>query len=178
MLTDLLNLFIAFFRANILSYGGGPAAIPLMRNEVVSRFKWFDENQFADALAIGNTLPGPIAPKMAAYVGYHVAGVGGAVMSVVAAVVPTAFAMVLLAGFLLKFKDDPGFKGMLRVAKPIVVVLLLQAAVDLMTKTNYYNYIPFIISAAAAVLVFWLKVNPAFVILGGLIIGYAFHKFI
>jgi chromate transporter len=178
MVKTLIDLFMAFFRASILSYGGGPAAIPLMQNEVVNKYKWFSKNEFADALAIGNTLPGPIAPKMAAYVGYNVSGTWGAVISVIASVVPTALAMVILAGILLKFKDSARLKGMLRVAKPIVVILLLQSSVDLMTRGNYYSYIPFIISIIAAALVFLLKVNPAYIIAGGLFIGFTLHKFI
>ncbi len=178
MWKNIFDLFMAFFRASILSYGGGPASIPLMQAEVVNRYRWFDKNGFADALAIGNTLPGPIAPKMAAYIGYNVSGVLGAVSAVVATVLPTALAMVLLAGVLLKFKDSLRLRAMLKVAKPIVVILLLQASVDLMTKANYYNYIPFAISITAAALVFWLKVNPAFIIAGGLLFGFTFYKFI
>lgn len=178
MLKILTNLFMAFFRSSILSYGGGPASIPLMQNEVVNNYQWFSKNEFADALAVGNTLPGPIAPKMAAYVGFNIAGGWGATVAVVATVLPTAIAMVVLAGVLLKFKDSPRLKGMLKMAKPIVVVLLLQASVDLMTKSNYYNYIPFIISIVAAALVFWIKVNPAYIILGGLLFGFTFYRFV
>src|SRR5450756_1912916 len=104
MMATLWNVFLAFFRSSILSYGGGPASIPLMKKEVVGNFGWFTNEQFADALAAGNTLPGPIAPKMAAYVGFNVAGVMGAIVGVVAAVVPTAIAVVVLAKLLLVYK--------------------------------------------------------------------------
>ena len=178
MLDKLLGIFLAFFKSSILSYGGGPASIPLMRAEVVDNYKWFTNDQFADALALGNTLPGPIAPKMAAYVGYNVSGILGAVVGVIAAVVPTAVAIIILAKVLLAFKDAPRMKGMLRVAKPIVVVLLLQSAIVLMTKSNYPNITAYVISAAAFVLVIMLKVNPAIVMLGGLAVGIIFFQYI
>lgn len=176
MWKNLWDLFVAFFKASILSYGGGPASIPLMKTEVVTHYQWFTHEQFADALAIGNTLPGPIAPKMAAYVGHHVAGVAGAVVSVVATVVPTAIAIVLLANLLLSFKDSPRMQGMLKVAKPIVVVLLLQAAIELMTKKSYPNPSAFIVSIVAFAAVIVFKVNPAIVMLVGLGTGFFLYR--
>lgn len=167
---------MAFFKASILSYGGGPASIPLMKAEVVSNYKWFTNEEFADALALGNALPGPIAPKMAAYVGNHVAGIAGAFVGVIATVVPTAVAIIILAKLLLAHKDSPRLQGMLKVAKPIVVVLLLQAAIDLMTRSNYPNIASYIISAAAFAAVIILKINPAVVMLGGLVAGFLAYK--
>lgn len=176
MWNTLLNIFIAFFRSSILSYGGGPASIPLMQKEVVNNFHWFTNEQFADALAMGNTLPGPIAPKMAAYIGYSVGGVAGAAVGVVAAVVPTAVAIVVLAKVLLTFKDSPRMAGMLKVAKPLVVVFLLQSAVELMTKKNYPGIPAYIVSIVALGLITFLKVHPAIVMAGGLVLGFSFHK--
>jgi chromate transporter len=174
----LLDIFLAFFRASILSYGGGPASIPLMRSEVVERYKWFTNEQFGDALAIGNTLPGPIAPKMAAYIGYNVGGVPGAVTGVTATVVPTALAIILLANILLTYKDTRRMKSMLMIAKPIVVVLLLQSAIELMTKQNYSNIVMYVVSAAVFALVIFIKVNPAIVVVCGLALGLLFPDLI
>lgn len=176
MWKTLLDIFIAFFKSSMLSYGGGPASIPLMRAEVVNNYKWFSNDQFADALALGNTLPGPIAPKMAAYVGYQVSGVLGATVGVIAAVVPTAVAIILLAKVMFAYKDSPRVQSMLRIAKPIVVILLLQASIELMTKKNFPGISSYIVSVVAFVLVIFVKVNPAFVMLGGLSIGLIFFK--
>ena len=55
-----VDLFIAFFRSGIFGFGGGPSAIPLVHKEVVGTYKWMDDEQFSNILALGNTLPGPI----------------------------------------------------------------------------------------------------------------------
>ena len=178
MWKNLFDIFLAFFKSSILSYGGGPASIPLMRTEVVDNYKWFTNDQFGDALALSNTLPGPIAPKMAAYVGYNVGGAAGAVVGVAAAVIPAAVAVVVLAQVLLSLKDHPRMKSMLAIAKPIVVVLLLQSSIELMTKPNYPNILMYIVSAAAFALVIFLRVNPALVMLGGLLIGLTFPNIV
>ena len=52
--------------------------IPLIQEEVVNAQAWLTQDEFVDAFAFGNSLPGPIATKIAGYVGYQVAGVGGA----------------------------------------------------------------------------------------------------
>src|SRR5690625_5932000 len=90
------DLFIAFFRAGMLGYGGGLSAIPLMHREVVTIYKWMDEEEFSDILALANTLPGPINTKLSGYIGYRVGGIGGLVISIIATVVPTALLMILL----------------------------------------------------------------------------------
>jgi len=64
-----LHIFLAFFRVGMLGYGGGPASIPLVHKEVVDKYKWMNEDDFSDVLALANTLPGPIATKMAGYIG-------------------------------------------------------------------------------------------------------------
>ena len=73
----ILNIFIAFFRSGMLGFGGGPSSIPLVHKEVVGTFKWMDDDEFSDVLALGNTLPGPINTKMAGYIGYRVGGIMG-----------------------------------------------------------------------------------------------------
>lgn len=44
--------------------------IPLIRHEAVNKYKWIDDDEFGEILAIANALPGPIATKMAAYLGF------------------------------------------------------------------------------------------------------------
>src|SRR5690606_39908313 len=83
------NLFLAFFRVGILGYGGGPASIPLIHKEVVSTYKWMKDEEFGDMLALANTLPGPIATKLAGYIGYRVSGILGLLNAVLATILPT-----------------------------------------------------------------------------------------
>ena len=60
-----VEIFLAFFIPGIVGYGGGPASIPLIEYEVVERYGWLTVDEFAEVLALGNALPGPIATKMA-----------------------------------------------------------------------------------------------------------------
>lgn len=119
-----LNIFIAFFRSGILGFGGGPSVIPLVHKEVVGTYRWMDDEEFSEVLALGNTLPGPILTKMAGYIGYRVGGVLGLLNAIVASVAPTVLLMLLFLTTLQRFKDHPSVQGMSAAVVPIVGVML------------------------------------------------------
>ena len=90
------HIFIAFFRVGMLGFGGGPASIPLIQREVVQKYHWMDDEEFSDILAIANTLPGPVATKLAGYIGYRVSGWIGMLNSLIASVIPTVILLIIL----------------------------------------------------------------------------------
>ncbi|MBP3952423.1 chromate transporter [Bacillus suaedae] len=131
-----LNLFIAFFRSGMLGFGGGPSAIPLVHKEVVTTFKWMNDEEFSDVLALGNTLPGPINTKMAGYIGYRVAGIGGLLTAVLSSIVPTIILMIVLLTTLTSFKDQPWVQGMTNGVIPVVTVMLGVLTWDFLKKSK------------------------------------------
>lgn len=118
------QLFMAFFRVGMLGYGGGPASIPLVHKEVVEKYKWLSTDEFGDILAIGNALPGPIATKIAGYIGYRVGGYLGMINAVVASIVPTILLMIIILTSLSSFKDQPWVHGMTKAVVPVVGVMM------------------------------------------------------
>lgn len=132
----LKDLFIAFFRAGMLGYGGGLSAIPLMQREVVERYKWMDEDEFSNILALANTLPGPINTKMAGYIGWRLKGFFGMLISIIATVVPTAILIILLLTALHTYKDKPWVHGMSKGVLPIAGVMIGVLAWDFFRKSK------------------------------------------
>src|SRR5690625_1676877 len=106
MLTTYWQLFYSNFIANILGYGGGPATIPLLQREVVDEYGWFSNQEFSEMVALGNGLPGPIATKMAAYIGYDQGGIIGSIIGVFASVVPPLAVLIVLLGVLLTLQHS------------------------------------------------------------------------
>ncbi|WP_096201670.1 chromate transporter [Bacillus sp. FJAT-45350] len=131
-----LNIFLAFFRVGIFGYGGGPASIPLVQKEVVDKYKWMDNDEFADVLAIGNTLPGPIATKMAGYIGYRVGGYVGMTNAIIASIVPTIILMIVFLTSLAAYKDQPWVQGMTRAVIPVVGVMMAVLAWQFFDKSR------------------------------------------
>lgn len=166
----LWHIFVAFARTGILGYGGGPSSIPLVQIEVVNNFKWLSLEEFGDILAIGNALPGPIATKMAGYVGYKVAGLPGALMAILGTIGPSLLAMLLLYNVLLSFKDLPYVKGMIRAVRPVVIVLLAILILDLWPSA-LKGWETVAIGVAAFAAIRFLGVHPAVTVVGALLLG-------
>ncbi len=174
MLRRLWDVFIAFTRSANLGFGGGPAMIPLIQNEVVKRYHWLNDEEFADALAVGNSLPGPIATKMAGYIGYKVAGLMGAVLGLAGTVVPSLLAVVFLSHLLTVYAHSPELKAMLQAVRPVVVILIAQTALS-MGKKAFSNGVTWGIAAVAAVLLYF-NIHPAIIIVASMLFGYVVFK--
>lgn len=167
------QLFWAFFKVGILGYGGGPSSIPLVHQEVVTNYKWMDNDEFGDVLAIGNTLPGPIATKMAGYIGYRVAGWPGVVNAVFSTILPSIAAMILLLFSLSSFQDQAWVAGMTSAIVPVVGVMLAILTWEFFAKSRqtlgWFGSIA--LTAGSLVLMELLGVHPAFLIFGLLLIA-------
>lgn len=162
------DLFIAFFRAGMLGYGGGLSAIPLMHKEVVKTYKWMNEDEFSDILALANTLPGPINTKLSGYIGWRLAGFWGLLNCITATVMPTAVLMTLLLTVLNAYKDNAWVQGMSKGVLPIAGVMIGVLAWDFIKKSKtLLGWIPTVVLTVISVLAMeWLGIHPAFIILG------------
>ncbi|TVY05669.1 chromate transporter [Paenibacillus cremeus] len=169
----LLKLFWGFFVANILGYGGGPSSIPLIQEEVVNHYGWLTTAQFADVLAVGNALPGPIATKIAAFVGYQQAGWVGLLVTTLATVAPSAIGLIVLLKVLDRFRKSSAVKGMSLLVQPVLAVMMIAMTWELAHVS--YTSIGIWHSLGIGAVSLWAftkgKIHPAFVILGAFVYG-------
>ncbi|MCD9024500.1 chromate transporter [Cohnella silvisoli] len=172
-MSSLIDLFLGFFLSNVLGYGGGPASIPLMYQEIVNHYHWTSDHQFSNLLALGNTLPGPIATKIAAFVGYDVAGIGGALIALAATVIPSAVALIVLLRIMQRYRQSSVVKGMTLLVQPVIAILMLLLTWQ-MGRTSIHSlglWQSIIIAAIALWAMEKRKIHPAFVILCAFIYG-------
>nr|WP_306813097.1 chromate transporter [Paenibacillus soyae] len=170
---EWLWLLIGFFIANVLGYGGGPASIPLMYREIVTNHAWATPEEFSNILALGNALPGPIATKIAAFVGYDVGGWFGSLVALAATVVPSAVALIILLNILQKHRQSPIVKGMTLLVQPVIAIMMLVLTWQM--GESAIESIGWLQSLIIAAVAFWLmqlrKVHPAIVIVGAFAYG-------
>lgn len=173
---DLWHLFVAFFRAANLSFGGGAAMIPLMQAEAVDNYHWMTNAQFADLIAVTNALPGPIATKIAAYLGYQVASWPGVIVALLATILPTVLVLIILGNILAKYSQSETLKAALKGVRPVVAALLFYVAwsmgVDAFHITQAIDFATIAIAAGAAVALYFFKVHPVLLIVLSMVIGY------
>jgi chromate transporter len=174
MLKIQKEIFIAFFRSGILGFGGGPSAIPLVHKEVVGTFGFMTDEEFTDVLAIGNTLPGPIATKMAGYIGYRVGGILGLFNALIATVLPTAVALILFLTVLREYKDLAFIQGMTNGVVPIVGVMMAVLTWEFLKKGKAsLGWKKGAIILVLSMIAMWvLRVHPGIVIAALLIIAF------
>lgn len=162
-----LNIFMAFFRAGMLGFGGGLSAIPIMHREVVTKYQWMDEEEFADVLALGNTLPGPINTKLSGYIGWRLGGFWGMVIGISATILPTGLMMILLLTTLNAYKDKEWVQGMAQGVIPVAAVMIGVLAWDFVVKSKQsMGWMLTIILLVVSVLVMQVfGIHPAILIL-------------
>lgn len=167
--STLVDLFIGIGRANIFGFGGGPAVIPLIEDEACNRYQWLTQDEFANALVIGNSLPGPIATKMAAYIGYKMMGIAGATTALIATVLPSAVAMLALFALLNHYRSYPFVKGMMNGVKPIVWVLFIMLAIDYLKFVGDRQTGLIALGGFAAM--YFFRVQPIYIIVSAMLLG-------
>lgn len=168
-----LQLFLAFFIPSIVGYGGGPASIPLIQNEVVDGYNWYSVEQFGELLAIGNSLPGPIATKMAGYIGYEQGGLLGSFIALMATIAPSLMAMIFLLSVLYKFRNSPKVKRMTALIRPTIAVMLGVLAYQFFSSSWQHAGIihTLILTVVGFLCLERWKVSPPYVIVGALLYG-------
>jgi len=165
------DIFVAFFRSGMLGYGGGLSAIPLMKREVVDTFKWMEDDEFSDILALANTLPGPINTKMSGYIGWRVGGFWGMLSALAGTVLPTVVLLIILLTVLNEFKDKPWVNGMSKAVIPIAGVMLGVLTWDFIKKSkNTMGWTATVILLIISIVVMQvLGIHPAILIVGLLV---------
>jgi chromate transporter len=182
----LLDIFILFTRVALFSWGGGPASLALMQREVVDA-EWVTNEEFADAVAVGNALPGPIAPQVSAFVGYKLSGIWGAVSAAMGTVLPTTLLMLVMVAYFFSIKDSPTVASMLKAVRPVVVGLLLWTAYTMaysvfsVSKVGWgsglvQNWDKVIIAIVAFALLTLTEINPVWLVIAGAILGFIVYR--
>lgn len=168
------DLFQAWLRIGLFGFGGGPSAIPLIRAECVDRYHWMTDAEFLDALAFGNALPGPIAVKLAAYVGSEAGGWAGATVAVLALCLPSIGLMVGVGALWHRYHAAQVVEGMMRAARPVVVGMLAWTAFSLAPEG--VRSATGGVLAALTFVALWFEVHPALIIVIALAFGAAFLR--
>lgn len=100
------TLFLSALQLSTFTFGGGFVIIPLMRKKFVEKLHWIDEQEMMDYTAIAQSSPGAIAVNAAILVGYRVAGVAGALITVLGTVLPPLVILSVISFFYAAFRDN------------------------------------------------------------------------
>ena len=125
-----LDLILGFLRVGLFTFGGGYAAIPLIRDVALS-YGWLTEEQLAYMIAVSESTPGPIMVNLATYVGSSQGGMLGAAVANVAVVIPSFCIILLILVVLKNLLKNPHVQAMLGGMQPCVVGIILATGVQM-----------------------------------------------
>lgn len=129
------ELYGAFFRIGIFTFGGGLTMLPMLKYEVVEKRNWTTEEELLDCYAIGQCTPGIIAVNTATYVGYKKGGILGGIWATFGMVSPSLIIITLIAAFLRQFMDNAWLGHALMGVRGIVCALMLNTVLTLAKKS-------------------------------------------
>jgi chromate transporter len=171
--TSLLELARLFLKLGIVAFGGPPAHIAMMEDEVVSRRGWLTREQFLDFLGATNLIPGPNSTEMAIHVGRVRAGWTGLLVAGASFILPSAVMVTALAWAYVRFGSMPQVARLLYGVKPIVIALIVQAVFKL-AKTAVKSTWIAVVGAFAALATTLGADQLAVLAGGGLLTGLAY----
>jgi chromate transporter len=129
--TSLPELAWLYLKLGTVAFGGPPAHIAMMEDEVVSRRAWLTREEFLDFLGATNLIPGPNSTEMAIHVGRVRAGWPGLLVAGGSFILPSAVMVTVLAWAYVHFGSLPQLSGVLYGVKPVVIALIVQAVFKL-----------------------------------------------
>ena len=165
-------LFLEFFGIGAFTVGGGYAMIPLIRRDVAEKRGWIDGSEMIDIVAVSESTPGPIAINAATFVGYRVAGFGGAFFATLGVVLPS-FIVILIVSYLLgSIAGLETVRYAFAGVRAAIIALILKALLDMLRQCPK-NLLSALLAAGAFAAVTFAGVNAVFAIVGGALIGLA-----
>jgi chromate transporter len=170
---SLSGLFLIFLKIGAVLYGSGYVLLAFLRNDLVVNLGWLTDQQLLDAVAIGQFTPGPVFTT-ATFVGFLVAGWPGAILATVAIFLPSFLFVAAISPLIPRLRNSTLLASLLDGVN--VAALGLMAAVTWqLGQAAIVDWLTALLVILAAVLLFRFKLNSAWLVLGGALIGLAYR---
>lgn len=167
-------LFLSTLKLSACTFGGGFVIIPLMRKRFVDDLKWIEEEEMLDLTAIAQSSPGAIAVNASILVGYHVAGIPGALLTVIGTILPPLVIISVISLFYQAFRDNAivsmALSGMLCGVAAVICDVVISMAKAVCQKKRI---LPVLVMIAAFIAIRLYAVNIMLIILVCGLIGAA-----
>ena len=170
----LLPLFLFFLKVGAVLYGSGYVLLVFLRADLVERWHWLTESQLLDAIAVRQDTPGPVFTT-ATFVGYVLGGTSGAIVATVGIFLP-AFVFVALSGPLVpRIRRSPTAGAFLDGVNACALSLMFVVTYQL-GRAALVDITTVLLALVSAFFLFRFRVNSAWLVLGGAILGWLLSR--
>ena len=177
-MNKLVSLVNVFALLSLLAVGGGTAVLPQMKHDVVVTHRWLSAEQFTDIYSLGQLSPGPNM-NMVTVIGYHVSGIPGAILVLLAFYLPSCTLVFAVGKFWDHFEGSPWRDSVQRGMAPITIGLMMSGAyaIGRTATINFdhsmrHNLITVAITMLVTLILLMRHVNMALLILAGGAVGW------
>jgi chromate transporter len=169
-----LELVLYFLRLGLIGFGGPVALVGQMERELVTEKKWLGKEQMREAIAVCQSMPGPLAIQVGIYVAYLRAGFWGAWAGGWAFILPNFVIVAALGGLYVHLGDLPAVTAVFYGVSPAVIALILHSTYRL-AKLGMEHWLQWAIAAACLAITVVLKAEVALLFIGAGAIGIAHY---
>jgi chromate transporter len=163
-------LFVFFLKVGAVLYGSGYSLLAYLNHDLVSRWGWLTKGQLLDAVAVGQFTPGPVFTT-ATFIGFYLGGPVGALVATIAIFLPSFAFIALSARLMPKAKESGIVRAFLDGVNVASLALMAVVALQL-GETALRNWLTVAVAAASLVLLLKFRVNSAWLMAGGALIGF------
>lgn len=164
------KLLLVFLKIGAILFGSGYVLVAYLEGELIHNLGWLTQQQLLDAIAMGQFTPGPVL-STATFVGYLIAGFKGAIAATIGIFLPSFLFVGLLNPLLPKLKGSPYFRRFLDAVNISAMGIMLAVCLQL-GQAILLDWQSVAIALLSLVAVFYFKLNSAYVVLGGAVLGY------
>ncbi len=166
------TLFISTFSLSAFTFGGGYVIVPLMKKKFVETLGWIDEEEMLNMIALAQSSPGPIAVNTSFLIGYKMAGIPGALITVAGTVLPPLIIISIISLFYSAFRDNQVVNAVLKGMQAGVAAVIADVVLGMGSKVVAERKASsFLIMAGAFIATYLLKINVALIVLSCAVLG-------
>jgi chromate transporter len=166
---SLSRLFFTFLKIGSVLYGSGYVLLAFLRADFVVRLGWLTDQQLIDAVAIGQVTPGPVFTT-ATFIGYVLGGVPGALLATLGIFLPSFIFVAISNPLIPKLRNSP-WAGSLLDGVNVASLGLMAAVTWQLGRASLVDPVTILLALASVGLLFRLKVNTTWLVLGGATVG-------
>lgn len=171
-----VRLFFLTIYMSSVAFGGGVIILGMLRQYFVKKYGWMTDDEMTASIAIAQTAPGAIAGNAVMLVGYHVAGVFGAFLTMIASIIPPLVIITLVSFFYNSICENIIAYNVLRAMRAGVGAVIISIVIDMtlnVTKRGK-NRMSLVIMAAAFIASYFIKLHAIYIIIIAAVCGIAY----
>ena len=165
----LWTLFRTCFAISACTFGGGMVVISMLQKKFVEELRWIDEDEVMDMVAVAQSCPGVMAVNTSIIIGYRIAGLFGAILTVLGTVTPPMVILAVISAFYTQFRTNMVIALLLKGMQAGVAAVLINVTISMMRnvlKDRKLISLLMLIGASAATLLFDVDIIILIVICG------------